>query len=97
MFHTFWLVVEMAVAPASSAAITSSLSAMRPPVSTGTLASVQTRRRILGMVPGRMSRQSGRLAGIFHKLSSEMESSRKTRRMAASPSSLARRMIGGWR
>ena len=82
----------MAVIPASSAAITSSLSAIRPPASTGTLAVAHTRRRILGMVPGSRSRQSGRFGGILSKLSSAMESSRNTRRMAASPSSLARRM-----
>ena len=81
----------MAVIPASSAAITSSLSAIRPPASTGTLAVAHTRRRILGMVPGSRSRQSGRFGGILSKLSSAMESSRNTRRMAASPSSLARR------
>ena len=82
----------MAVAPASSADSTSSLSAINPPVSTGTLALAQTRRRILGIAPGSRSRQSGRFAGILSRLSSAMESSRNTRRMAARPSSLARRM-----
>ena len=33
--HTFWLVEEIASAPASSAFITSSLSAMRPPAIMG--------------------------------------------------------------
>lgn len=35
IIHTCWLVVEMAMAPARRAAITSSLSAIRPPASTG--------------------------------------------------------------
>ena len=57
--QTSWLVVDIHTAPALSAAMISSLSAISPPAMTGVLLCVQILAMIFGMTPGSTSIISG--------------------------------------